>query len=226
MTQGNRIIVSQDSSKIDLLLLKLAAKRVRFELINEDSEVVAKVRGSKYVRGDALFVDEVQSEVRSDALTAVVIINGQELRFDSLLSKDQDHQWNLGVPKVLYKLQQRNSFRVEIKGKVASAIYLTSPKGTVYSGAIKDISNGGCLVELNVSQSDIDEQDCTDILKLRVSIHDEEPLELLGRIKSFRPSEHQDHALAGIEFIHDTDNNPKLDQMIASVQRYLVREFS
>jgi len=226
MTQGNTIRVTNDPSKIDLLLLKMAAKRVKFELIDQSQQPIAKVRCTAYKRQHALNVEIAEPPIASQNVTAVVLLGVQELRFDSKISQANDNQWLIEVPKELYKIQQRASFRVTLADKVASSIYITKPDGTTYSGKVKDISNGGCLAEFSAEQDQLSDDSDTELLKIKISIHDEEPLELVGTIKSFRPCDQAGKSLTGLEFIHETDVNPRLDQMIAAVQRYIAREFS
>lgn len=217
------IISSAD--KIAMLFTKMAAKQARFGLKVEPSTEFHIVRVTEFKAGSCILCASDQVDGLAGKAQGKVIVDGRPLLFATKLYKDDKEQLiRADIPDALCKPQNRNSFRIDVPAKYESKATFWGEGNLVFSGLVKDVSSGGCLVEIGLAEKDYTEHAPERATTCIIELDDNPPIEMVANPVSVRKAHKKDHTLVGFQFIHAGTENAALNQILSAVQRKILRD--
>ena len=217
--------IISSAEKIALLFTKMAEKQARFGLKVESSSEFHIVRVTEFRPESCIVCASDQVDGLSGVAQGKVIVDGRPLLFSTKLYKDDKEQLiRADIPDALCKPQNRNSYRIDVPAKIDSKATFWGEGNLLFSGRIKDVSSGGCLVEICLAEKDYADHAPERATTCIIELDDNPALELVANPVSVRKAQKKDHTLVGFQFIHAGPENAALNQILSAVQRKILRD--
>lgn len=146
---------------------------------------------------------------------------GEKYFFQSTLSKQDIENYSIPLPKSIYQLQRRQTFRIKIPPSYKGTAVIQKVNDTVtkINSKILDISSGGCKLLYNNQIFSIKE---ADTVECQINIGTRDPLFFKAKVKYHKPEGNKNESGIGIEF---ENLKPADEQKLVSVTMDLYREF-
>ncbi len=224
MSNTSQVPVIEDADKVAKLFAAMAKRHTKFALKPEAGGDFIVVRAVEFRPEQCIVCEKGNVEGLVGKAQGKVIVDKRPLFFDTRLYTDENENLiKVDIPDKLTKPQARASYRIDIPQKIESRATFWGEGNLIFSGRIGDISSGGCLVSLGMPFDRYEEHGPDRATTCVIEIDDNPPIELIARPVSSRKSREKDTTLVGFQFVHAGPENAALNQILAALQRTVLR---